>query len=51
MRSFRSNSAAKVEAGLRCGTDLTEGTQVVIDGVFDLKSMLLKEHIESGEGG
>jgi cobalt-zinc-cadmium efflux system membrane fusion protein len=29
---------------------LTEGVQVVIDGVFDLKSVLLKEHIESGEG-
>jgi cobalt-zinc-cadmium efflux system membrane fusion protein len=30
---------------------LIEGTQVVIDGVFDLKSILLKQHIESGEGG
>ena len=30
---------------------LTEGAQVVIDGVFDLKNVLLKEHIESGEGG
>jgi len=29
---------------------LTKGAQVVIDGVFDLKSVLLKEHIESGEG-
>jgi membrane fusion protein, heavy metal efflux system len=29
---------------------LNEGAQVVIDGVFDLKSVLLKEHIESGEG-
>ena len=29
---------------------LTEGVQVVIDGVFDLKSLLLKEHIESGAG-
>lgn len=28
----------------------TEGAQVVIDGVFDLKSVLLKEHIESGQG-
>jgi membrane fusion protein, heavy metal efflux system len=29
---------------------LTKGAQVVIDGVFDLKSVLLKEHIESGKG-
>ena len=32
-------------------TGLTEGEQVVIEGVFDLKNVLLKEHIESGEGG
>jgi hypothetical protein len=30
---------------------LAEGAQVVIDGVFDLKNVLLKEHIGSGEGG
>lgn len=30
---------------------LTAGEQVVIDGVFDLKNVLLKEHIGSGEGG
>lgn len=30
---------------------LTVGEQVVVDGVFDLKNVLLKEHIESGEGG
>jgi multidrug efflux pump subunit AcrA (membrane-fusion protein) len=30
---------------------LTAGDQVVVDGVFDLKNVLLKEHIESGEGG
>ena len=30
---------------------LTEGEQVVVDGVFDLKNVLLKAHIESGEGG
>jgi membrane fusion protein, heavy metal efflux system len=30
---------------------LAEGERVVIDGVFDLKNVLLKEHIESGEGG
>jgi cobalt-zinc-cadmium efflux system membrane fusion protein len=30
---------------------LTAGEQVVVDGVFDLKNVLLKEHIESGEGG
>ena len=30
---------------------LTEGEQVVINGVFDLKNVLLKEHIGSGEGG
>ncbi len=29
---------------------LTAGEQVVIDGVFDLKNVLLKEHIGSGEG-
>jgi len=29
---------------------LTTGEQVVIDGVFDLKNVQLKEHIESGEG-
>ncbi len=29
---------------------LTEGAQVVIDGVFDLKNVLLKAHIESGDG-
>jgi cobalt-zinc-cadmium efflux system membrane fusion protein len=29
----------------------TAGDQVVVDGVFDLKNVLLKEHIESGEGG
>lgn len=30
---------------------LAEGEQVVVDGVFDLKNVLLKEHIGSGEGG
>ena len=30
---------------------LAAGEQVVVDGVFDLKNVLLKEHIESGEGG
>ena len=30
---------------------LTAGEQVVVDGVFDLKNVLLKEHIESGVGG
>lgn len=30
---------------------LTEGEQVVVDGVFDLKNVLLKEHIGSREGG
>jgi cobalt-zinc-cadmium efflux system membrane fusion protein len=30
---------------------LTVGEQVVVDGVFDLKNVLLKEHIGSGEGG
>ncbi|MDP1769124.1 MAG: efflux RND transporter periplasmic adaptor subunit [Nitrospirota bacterium] len=30
---------------------LSEGEVVVIDGVFDLKNVLLKEHIESGEEG
>jgi hypothetical protein len=30
---------------------LTAGEQVVDDGVFDLKNVLLKGHIESGEGG
>jgi membrane fusion protein, heavy metal efflux system len=30
---------------------LTEGELVVVDGVFDLKNVLLKEHISSGEGG
>jgi membrane fusion protein, heavy metal efflux system len=30
---------------------LTAGEQVVIEGVFDLKNVLLKAHIESGEGG
>ena len=30
---------------------LTAGQQVVVDGVFDLKNVLLKEHIETGEGG
>jgi membrane fusion protein, heavy metal efflux system len=30
---------------------LTGGEQVVTEGVFDLKSILLKEHIESREGG
>jgi len=30
---------------------LNEGDRVVVDGVFDLKNVLLKEHIESGEGG
>jgi len=30
---------------------LTEGERIVIDGVLDLKTVLLKEHIESGEGG
>ena len=29
---------------------LTAGEQVVVDGVFDLKNVLLKEHIGSGEG-
>ncbi len=30
---------------------LSEGEPVVVDGVFDLKNVLLKEHIGSGEGG
>lgn len=30
---------------------LAEGERVVIDGAFDLKNVLLREHIESGEGG
>ena len=30
---------------------LTAGEQVVVDGVFDLKNVLLKAHIGSGEGG
>ena len=30
---------------------LSEGEQVVVDGVFDLKNVLLKEHIGYGEGG
>ena len=30
---------------------LNAGEQVVVDGVFDLKNILLKEHIGSGEGG
>lgn len=30
---------------------LTAGEQVVVDGVFDLKNVLLKKHIESGDGG
>lgn len=44
-----------IEAGREGGgwievrNGLTEGAQVVTDGVFDLKSVLLKEHIESGE--
>lgn len=29
---------------------LTSGEQVVVEGVFDLKNVLLKEHIGSGEG-
>ncbi|MBY0248592.1 MAG: efflux RND transporter periplasmic adaptor subunit [Nitrospiraceae bacterium] len=29
---------------------LTAGEQVVVEGVFDLKNVLLKEHIGSGEG-
>ena len=32
-------------------TGVKEGDRVVIEGVFDLKNVLLKEHIESGEGG
>ena len=30
---------------------LPAGEQVVVEGVFDLKNVLLKEHIESGEAG
>jgi multidrug efflux pump subunit AcrA (membrane-fusion protein) len=30
---------------------LTAGELVVVEGVFDLKNVLLKEHIGSGEGG
>ena len=30
---------------------LTNYEQVVVDGVFDLKNVLLKEHIGSGDGG
>ena len=30
---------------------LSVGEQMVVDGVFDLKNVLLKEHIGSGEGG
>ncbi|MEI8013333.1 MAG: efflux RND transporter periplasmic adaptor subunit [Nitrospira sp.] len=32
-------------------TGLSAGEMVVVDGVFDLKNVLLKEHIGSGEGG
>jgi membrane fusion protein, heavy metal efflux system len=28
-----------------------DGDRVVIEGVFDLKNILLKEHIETGDGG
>jgi cobalt-zinc-cadmium efflux system membrane fusion protein len=47
---------APIEAGREGGgwvevrKGLTSGEQVVIDGVFDLKNVLLKEHIGSGEG-
>jgi len=30
---------------------LTEGERIVVDGTLDLKAVLLKEHIASGEGG
>ena len=48
---------APIEAGREGGgwveirKGLTAGEQVVIDGVFDLKNVLLKKYIESGEGG
>jgi len=32
-------------------TGLSTGELVVVDGVFDLKNVLLKAHIGSGEGG
>src|ERR1043165_9497960 len=35
---------------LEVRTGLTVGEPIVIDGVFDLKNVLLKGHIESGEG-
>ena len=46
-----------IEAGREGGgwvevrNGLTAGEQVVVGGVFDLKNVLLKEHIGSGEGG
>lgn len=46
-----------IEAGREGGNwvevrnGLIAGEQVVVDGVFDLKNVLLKEHIGSGEGG
>jgi cobalt-zinc-cadmium efflux system membrane fusion protein len=39
------------EGWIEITTGLNAGEQVVVDGVFDLKNVLLKEHIESGEGG
>jgi len=48
---------AAIEAGREGGgwvevrNGLTAGDQVVVDGAFDLKNILLKAHIESGEGG
>jgi len=30
---------------------ITEGDRVVVEGVFDLKNLLLKDHIESGDEG
>jgi cobalt-zinc-cadmium efflux system membrane fusion protein len=46
-----------IDAGRESGgwvevqSGLTAGEQVVVDGVFDLKNVLLKTHIGSGEGG
>ena len=45
----RLRSAAKAAGGSKIWQGLKAGDQVVVEGVFDLKNVLLKEHIGSGE--
>lgn len=43
--------AREGNGGVAVKQGLAAGDRVVVEGVFDLKTLLLKEHIQTGEGG